>query len=148
MDYIQERLVEADSQYSDLVEQLATAKTQWLEEEDPAIKKNLKIVYDDIMGMLEWTNTRITQLEAGLRGTSKLSPTSSACTISECPHCRCVRSFLPNTVPHAIVVLVWAAWVQSYGCARSHKVHVFNLISLECSHQDVTTCSYNAPYGC
>ena len=39
MDYIQERLVEADSQYSDLVEQLATAKTQWLEEEDPAIKK-------------------------------------------------------------------------------------------------------------
>ena len=49
-----------------------SAKDQWLDEEDPATKENLRAVYDDVMSMVDKTGTRLVQLEASLCGNGKL----------------------------------------------------------------------------
>ncbi|CAL5225907.1 g8698 [Coccomyxa viridis] len=65
MNFVQERLAKADTQYSNLVEQLENARDKWLKEKDPASQAKLKTVYDDIMSMVDCTSTRIMHLETG-----------------------------------------------------------------------------------
>ena len=74
MDFIVKRLAEADTQYTELVDQLETAKEQWLNETDPASKKNLEIIYHDSMSMVEWICNRIMELEAGMSGNGVFRP--------------------------------------------------------------------------
>ena len=68
MNFVQERLAKADTQYSNLVEQLENARDKWLKEKDPASQAKLKTVYDDIMSMVDCTSTRIMHLETGSYG--------------------------------------------------------------------------------
>ena len=85
-EFLKERLAEADSQYTDLLEQLEPAREKWLNAEDPKTKDDLRAVYDDIMSMVDKTGTRIVQLEArimnGKYATTMLT-TSSAYTSLE-----------------------------------------------------------------
>ncbi|CAL5225908.1 g8699 [Coccomyxa viridis] len=68
MDALKERLAEADSQYSDLVDELETARNNLFEEEDADKKADLRMVYEDVMSMVDKTGTRVVQLEAALYG--------------------------------------------------------------------------------
>ena len=80
MDLLKTRLAEADGQYIDLAEQLENAREQWLMEKDAASKADLKIVYKDILSMVNRASTRVMQLEAGLSENGEFTSTGNACT--------------------------------------------------------------------
>ena len=102
MDFIVKRLAEADTQYTELVDQLETAKEQWLNETDPASKKTLEIIDHDSMSMVERICNRIMQLEAGMSGNGVFRPSISACTLRDvlianvCQYVCPIRFLMPS----------------------------------------------------
>ena len=84
-----------ETQHSDLMDLWESAKDQWLDEEDPATKENLRVVYDDVMSMVEKTGTRLVQLEASLCGNGELTIVQLEAVhapFKDCPRCRRVPS--------------------------------------------------------
>ncbi len=112
MDALKERLAEADSQYSDLVDELETARNNLFEEEDADKKADLRMVYEDVTSMVDKTGTRVVQLEAALYGNGKLTLMSSECTFKDCFLCRCVLSDQPTMLPHTMLVVLLEALPQ------------------------------------
>ncbi len=94
-----------ETQHSDLMDLWESAKDQWLDEEDPATKENLRVVYDDVMSMVEKTGTRLVQLEASLCGNGELTIVQLEAVhapFKDCPRCRRVPSHPPSISPHAV----------------------------------------------